>query len=189
VSAVSPDPSWPAWATEPVRIVDHDPAWGELADRLRPVLDDLLAPWRAGPVVHVGSTAVPGLAAKPTIDLLAPVHDLDAAADADPVLAEAGWALIPPDLDERPWRRSFVLPDGDRRVAHLHLVAHGHAKVTETLAFRDALRRDPALARRYAERKRAAAARHRDDREAYTAAKGAFVEQVLRDAAHRGPPA
>jgi GrpB-like predicted nucleotidyltransferase (UPF0157 family) len=185
VSATSPDPSWPAWATEPVRVVDHDPRWGALADRLGRDLDDLLEPWRAGPVVHVGSTAVPGLAAKPTVDLLAPVHDLDDAAAADPVLAEAGWALIPPDLDERPWRRSFVLPDGDRRVAHLHLVGHDHAKVADTLAFRDALRADPAIARRYEACKRDAATRHRDDREAYTAAKGAFVAQVLRDAARR----
>jgi GrpB-like predicted nucleotidyltransferase (UPF0157 family) len=184
-SPTPPDPSWPAWATEPVHVVDHDPRWGGIADRLRHDLDDRLAPWRAGPVAHVGSTAVPGLAAKPTVDLLAPVRDLDAAAVADRVLADAGWELIPPDLDERPWRRSYALPDGDRRVAHLHLVAHDHPKVAATFAFRDALRADPALARRYAELKGAAADRYRHDREAYTAAKADFVEQVLRDVADR----
>jgi GrpB-like predicted nucleotidyltransferase (UPF0157 family) len=171
--------AWPAWATEPVRIVDHDPLWAARARRLAADVGGILRPWLADEVQHVGSTAVPGLVAKPVLDLLAPIAAFGQIAQSDPVLARAGWSLVPPELDERPWRRFHVLPDGVRRVAHLHLLAADHPKVEQTLRFRDALRADPELAAAYAQVKRRAAVTHADDREAYTRAKTAFVEDVL----------
>lgn len=171
---------WPAWATEEVRIEDPDPAWKRVAVALIAVLEPRLAPWLDGRVEHVGSTAVPGLAAKPVVDLMAPVTSLASTPDADPVLADAGWELVPPELDDRPWRRFYVLPDGDRRRAHLHLVARTHPRWVAALAFRDRLRERPDLAASYAELKRSATASHPDDREAYTAAKSTFVERVTR---------
>jgi GrpB-like predicted nucleotidyltransferase (UPF0157 family) len=88
---------------------------------------------------------------------------------------------VPPELDRRPWRRFFVKPDesGQHRVAHLHLIQAGHPRWAEQLAFRDALRRDGRLARQYEDLKRLLAARHGGDREAYTAAKAAFVANAL----------
>ena len=68
--------------------------------------------------------------------------------------------------------------------AHLHLIRAGHPRWAEQLAFRDALRRDGQLAREYADLKRLLAARHAGDREAYTAAKAAFVANAL--AGHAG---
>lgn len=173
---------WPAWATETVRIEEHDPAWVELAAALIAELDVRLAPWLEGPIEHVGSTAVPGLPAKPIVDLMAPVRALASAVDADPVLADAGWELVPPELDGRPWRRSYVLPDGDRRIAHLHVVERTHDRWRDALVFRDELGTRPDLAASYAELKRSAAASHPDDREAYTVAKSTFVERVVRGA-------
>lgn len=129
---------------------------------------------------HVGSTAVPGLAAKPVVDLMAPVRSLTASEEADAVLAGCGWRLVPPDLDQRPWRRLHVLPEDDRRLAHLHLIEPDHPRWHEALAFRDRLRREPDLAAEYARLKRQAARRHGRDREVYTQAKSAFVEAVLR---------
>ncbi|MBO0833446.1 MAG: GrpB family protein, partial [Actinobacteria bacterium] len=80
-----------------VRIVDYDPAWpGRFAEQ-RMVVEGLLRPWLAGPVEHIGSTAVPGLRAKPVIDLLAPVSSLAGARAAVPVLADAGWLFWPQD--------------------------------------------------------------------------------------------
>ncbi|MFA9445276.1 GrpB family protein [Egicoccus sp. AB-alg6-2] len=185
---------WPAWATEAVEVVPPDPAWPALAAALRRRLTPVLGPWLVGGIEHVGSTAVAGLAAKPIVDLLAPVERLAAADDVAPALprpqpwhstprADEGWALVPPDLDGRPWRRLFVLPSGARRLAHLHLVAGDDPHVAELLAFRDALRGDAELAAAYATHKRSAATDHRGDREAYTAAKTAFVLGVL--AQHR----
>jgi GrpB-like predicted nucleotidyltransferase (UPF0157 family) len=170
---------WPAWATEPISVVEPDPAWADRAAGLTSGLRGLLAPWLDGEIEHVGSTAVPALAAKPTIDLIAPVRSLEESAAATPLLEEAGWHLVPPHLDERPWRRLHLLPDGSRRVAHLHIVERSHPRWAETIRFRDALRAEPDLAARYAELKRAAARDHRGDREAYTEAKADFVHQTL----------
>ena len=173
------DGEWPAWATQPVEIVDPDPDWPAEAAKLIDDLERRLASWRDGAIEHVGSTAVAGLPAKPVIDLLAPVSDLDGVAGAHRMLADGGWQLVPPELDQRPWRRLYVLPDGERRRAHLHLVARSHPKWQETLAFRDTLRRQPGLAADYASVKRAAARDHHDDREAYTAAKSSFIAEVV----------
>lgn len=179
------DESWPAWATEPVSIEDPDPAWAEVAVTLVSELQPRLVSWLDGRIEHIGSTAVPGLAAKPIVDVMAPVTALAATHDADSVLAATGWELVPPELDARPWRRFYVLPDGKRRLAHLHLLERAHPRWRDALVFRDVLRERPDLVRSYAELKRAAAASHGDDREAYTAAKSAFVERVVRDS-HRG---
>jgi GrpB-like predicted nucleotidyltransferase (UPF0157 family) len=118
---------------------------------------------------------------------MASVRDLSAVvAQAGDGLAADGWCYVPPELDQRPWRRFFVKPDesGQHRVAHLHLIQAGHPRWGEQLAFRDALRRDGQLARQYEDLKRLLAARHADDREAYSAAKAAFVANAL--AGHAG---
>lgn len=170
---------WPAWATQQVEIDEPDPGWAELARELRRDLEARLGPWLDGSIEHVGSTAVPGLLAKPLVDLMAPVEALPPAPEAGEHLTEAGWHLVPPELDARPWRRLYVLPEGDRRLAHLILVRRTHPRWRGTIAFRDALRADPDLAARYAAVKRAAADAHPDDREAYTAAKADFIRDVV----------
>jgi GrpB-like predicted nucleotidyltransferase (UPF0157 family) len=173
----------PPWAHERAELRPHDPQWGESGRAECARLAELLAPWLADGVEHVGSTAVPGLAAKPVIDLMASVRDPDAVvSQAGQRLAADGWCYVPPELDQRPWRRFFVKPDasGLRRIAHLHVITSGHARWAEQIAFRDALRSDAQLARRYADLKGTLAAQHGDDREAYTAAKAAFIAAALR---------
>jgi GrpB-like predicted nucleotidyltransferase (UPF0157 family) len=131
-------------------------------------------------IEHVGSTAVPGLAAKPIVDLMASVRDL--AVDPD-LLTAHGWCYVPPELDGRPWRRFFVKPDesGQHREAHLHVIQAGHPRWTDQLRFRDALRGDGRLARRYEDLKYRLSAQHGHDREAYTEAKADFVAKVLEN--------
>ncbi len=156
-----------SWTHEAVHIVDADPTWAATAA----VLADQVAPHVDGPVEHVGSTAVPGLAAKPIVDLMAGVEVLDGR-------TVPGWHLVPPELDLRPYRRFHVLVSGDRRVAHLHLMRTDAPRWAEQLAFRDALRGDDTLRDAYAALKRRLAATA-SDREAYTEAKGDFVREVL----------
>jgi len=156
-----------------------DDAWQPSGEQERRRLDAILAAWLVAPVEHVGSTAVPGLAAKPILDLQAAVDDLGCGSDIAAVLAHGGWHDVPPPLDGRPWRRLFVKVDGARRVAHLHLLLPTHPRWRQQLVFRDALRADAELARRYAAVKLALAEQHADDREAYTAGKTAFVAAVL----------
>ena len=135
------------------------------------VLADQVAPYVDGPVEHVGSTAVPGLAAKPIVDLMAGVEVLD-----DRLVP--GWSYVPPDLDLRPHRRFHVLVHDDHRVAHLHLMRTDEPRWAAQLAFRDALRGDDDLRDAYAALKRRLAATT-SDREAYSEAKGDFVREVL----------
>ncbi len=180
----------PAWAYEKAEVLPHDPRLAERARAERGRLAGLLAPWLVDGVEHVGSTAVPGLAAKPVIDLMASVADPDAVvAQAGEPLAADGWCYVPPELDSGgAWRRFFVKPDasGQRRVAHLHVIRAGHPRWAEQLAFRDALRRDDRLAVSYEELKHRLAAQHAGDREAYTDAKAEFVADALRRAAGPG---
>lgn len=168
----------PAWAHEQAEVCPYDHAWAARAEVERAQLTDLLAPWLVDGVEHIGSTAVPGLAAKPIVDLMASVTDVDAVAAQAPL---PGWSHVPPELDLRPWRRFFVKPDasGRRRAAHLHVIAAGHARWTDQIRFRDALRRDGVLAQRYEELKRRLAEQHGHDREAYTHGKAEFVASVL----------
>lgn len=179
---------WPAWAMEQVQVQTPRPVWQRQGGRLCRRLDAMLARWLLAPVEHVGSTAVPGLSAKPVIDVQAAVSDLDCADAVAEVLAPARWHLVPAELDARPWRRFLVQVLDGHRAAHLHLLPGGSARWGEQLAFRDALRADPALARRYDALKRTLASAHVNDREAYTAGKADFVRSVLqrsRGAAHR----
>jgi GrpB-like predicted nucleotidyltransferase (UPF0157 family) len=170
--------AWPVWATERVEVVDHDPAWVGRGIQERVLLQELLAPWLTGAVEHVGSTAVPGLAAKPIIDLQAQFATLDDADEIVPLVAPHGWHYVPPELDRGPHRRFFVKVRDDRRVAHLHVMT-ADGRWHQQLAFRDALRADPVLVRAYARLKVELADRHHDDREAYTAGKERFVREVL----------
>lgn len=172
----------PAWAYEKTRICAPDPEWSAVGADEGAKLARILAPWLVDGVEHVGSTAVPGLAAKPVIDLMASVDGLDRAlAGAGDLLTAAGWCYVPPQLDGRPWRRFFVLPgaSGEHRRAHLHLLRAGHPRWAEQLAFRDALRANATLVGRYAEIKRSLADQHGADREAYTEAKTEFIREVL----------
>jgi GrpB-like predicted nucleotidyltransferase (UPF0157 family) len=93
---------------------------------------------------------------------------------------------VPPALDRQPWRRFFVKPDasGQRRSAHLHVIRAGHPRwAAEQIAFRDALRGDNPLAKRYEHLKWRLAAQYANDREAYTAANAEFVADVPRPSA------
>jgi GrpB-like predicted nucleotidyltransferase (UPF0157 family) len=168
------------WAYEPVILVDYDHGWPELAARECHQLHQLLTTWLTGTVQHVGSTAIPGMPAKPILDLQAPVDDLDSAAQIATVLTPYGWHYVPPELDQRPFRRFLVKAFDGRRVAHLHLMTVGSARWHQQLAFRDALRTNPKLIRAYSHLKHELAERYPTDREAYSAGKQQFVEQVLR---------
>ena len=164
---------------EPVEIVPYDDRWPDRAQELISSLTELLAPRLTAGIHHVGSTAVPGLAAKPIIDLLAGVDGLDLEEATHRELEEDGWHYVPPDLDDRPWRRLFVKVKAEKRYAHLHLVHPSNERWDNELGFRDRLRADPDLAIAYAQLKRKLAAEYHDDREAYTRGKTDFIRSAL----------
>src|SRR4051794_5774624 len=162
----------------PVRLVDHDPDWPrqatERAARLR-VLEPVLVA-----VHHIGSTAVPGLIAKPIIDLMPLVTDL-AALDLERGAVEAlGYQ----------WhgeygiagRRYCTMDVGSLRVAQLHFFTMGDPGAHRHLAFRDYLRAHPGMADAYAEVKRRARDLHPGDHQAYGAEKQGWIDRVEADA-------
>ncbi|MCG6657998.1 GrpB family protein [Halomonas campisalis] len=166
---------------ERVMLVPYDPAWpARFATERTRLLSRF--PESLHEVEHIGSTAVPGLPAKPIIDIMAGVDSLAVADGLIAPLLESGYvtsATFNAALTDRRWLMRHA--DG-RRTHHLHLVVQGERLWRERLAFRDALRASPALAGRYALLKAELAARHPDDREAYTRAKGEFIQAVLRSA-------
>jgi GrpB-like predicted nucleotidyltransferase (UPF0157 family) len=162
-----------------ITVAEYDPGWPLRFMQERAVLEEMLAPWLAGGVHHVGSTAVPSLAAKPIIDIVAGVQSLTGATPAIGVLAEHGYVHAP----HRP--RAFWFYRTATRSAehthHLHLTEPDSDLWRERLAFRDALRGNPALRHEYQALKLSLAESH-DTVDGYTAAKRDFVARVLASA-------
>lgn len=140
----------------------YDPSWPARFEAERERLAKVLASWLDGGIHHVGSTAVPGLAAKPVIDIMAGVRDLDEARAAIEPLAALGYINAP----YRDWFLRFCKPHFTHRTHHLHLVEPHHPEWAARLAFRDLLRADSQVAAGYQRLKKHLAARFRDDREA-----------------------
>ncbi len=163
----------------PVDVVEYDPAWRHKFAEQRDRLMILLSGWLAEPVEHVGSTAVPGLSAKPIVDILAPVTSLVDARGAVALLEEDGWLQWSTDPN-RSWRFWFLRPLPEARTHHLYLIQYDDPHAGELRAFRDLLRADDTLRDRYETLKRNLAKAFRDDREGYTQAKAPFVEDGLR---------
>jgi GrpB-like predicted nucleotidyltransferase (UPF0157 family) len=159
----------------PIEIASYEPSWRDayIAERQR------IARLLPGVEVrHIGSTAVPGLAAKRVIDMIALVDDLDATAEL--LIGRAGYHLPVRFNEGLLHRRYLCYPSVSHRTHHLHLVDVGE-HMDRCLRFRDLLAHDPQLAQSYVELKRALAARFREDRAGYTAAKGEFINNALTE--------
>jgi GrpB-like predicted nucleotidyltransferase (UPF0157 family) len=156
----------------PIEIVEHDPFWPASyiaeCERLAPLLPGVR-------IHHIGSTAVPGLAAKPVIDMIALVDDLDAPIAA---LVQRGGYQLPARFNATLVHRRFLCyPTALHRTHHLHLVDQREG-LDRCMRFRDSLRANPQLAAEYAALKRSLAARFRADREGYTEAKSKFINEA-----------
>ena len=164
-----------------IAVVAYDPEWPRRFEIECALLERLLAPWLEGGVHHIGATSIPGLGAKPIIDMMASVHDLEEARAAFEPLRERYYVYTP----HRPGiAHHFSKPSAQlSEVTHgLHLTEPGSDLWNERLAFRDALRADPALAAEYETLKLRLAREHARDITAYTAGKRAFVGRVLASA-------
>jgi GrpB-like predicted nucleotidyltransferase (UPF0157 family)/predicted kinase len=160
--------------TEEVALVPYDPAWPLLFETEKENIGAVLGD-RITEIHHIGSTAIPGLAAKPVIDILLVVPKLDDVIECIGPLSDLGYAFI--DYAQNTERRFFR--KGVPRTHHVHIVAQGNAELHDHLAFRDALRADPQLRDQYATLKFDLAERHRNDRAQYSESKTEFVRRVL----------
>jgi GrpB-like predicted nucleotidyltransferase (UPF0157 family) len=168
--------------SEPVFVVPYDPKWPSLFTLERSRVEAVLGSW-AQAIEHVGSTAVPGLDAKPVIDLMVGVRDVRNADRCIRPLEGIGysyWAENP-----NPERALFVKFVDAGRTSHthnLHVVEISGDLWNDRLVFRDYLRARLETARGYARLKHDLADRFRNDREAYTEAKTGFVSTVVERA-------
>ena len=156
-------------------IADYDPSWPGMFVAAREALQRAIGPWMTG-VEHIGSTAVPGLAAKPVIDVLVGVRTLaEADAHCIPSIAALGYEYIATYETLMPDRRYFKSPAGGGRLEHhIHLVERDSEFWQRHLRFRDYLRAHPQAAREYERLKRELAPRFEDINE-YAKAKTEFI--------------
>ncbi|HYO89405.1 MAG TPA: GrpB family protein [Candidatus Limnocylindrales bacterium] len=163
--------------TVPIVIVDYDPTWPAQAfaemESIRAALGNRLIA-----IEHIGSTSVPGLAAKPILDLLAGLRTLDNAPACIPLLATLGYIYVPEYEAEMPERRYFRKGTDGARTCHLHMVEIGSPFWARHLKFRDVLRTDSVSAAEYATLKRRLAGEYGEDRTGYTEAKTAFIRAM-----------
>jgi GrpB-like predicted nucleotidyltransferase (UPF0157 family) len=166
--------------SEPVVIVDYDPAWPKKFLDERILLEGVFP--KTAVIEHIGSTAVPRLAAKPIIDIMVGVSRLDEAEARVPDLALLGYEYVPEYEALLPERRYFRKPRHGLREVHLHCVLPGSDFWIRHLAFRDYLRANPDAATAYVTLKKELAAASGNDRDAYTDGKGPFIREILRKA-------
>ena len=159
-----------------IEVVPYSESWPALYAAEAEMLRDALLPWLVAEIEHVGSTAVPGLHAKPIIDIMAPVRDLESSRPAIEAVQAVGYCYYPYKPEQMHW---FCKPTPAARTHHLHLIPWKSRIWQDRLAFRNALRRSPPLAQTYGELKLSLAAQFPLDREAYTEAKAPFVASVL----------
>ena len=164
-----------------IALVASDPGWPKAYALAH---DEILGLLPTSPLLveHIGSTAVPGLAAKPIVDVMVGVEGLEQSLPARPAAESVGYLWAPYRPEVFHW---FCKPSPARRTHHLILVPVDHPTFAARLAFRDALREDASLAAEYEALKRELAGRHRFDREAYTNAKSDFVVRMTRAALAR----
>lgn len=166
-----------------VELVDPRPSWADDFEEERKALVEALSGVDLLAVEHFGSTSIPGMPAKPVIDILIAVRNIDdARAQFVVPLTKLGYSFWAdnPKVD----RLFFVKglpPSAERRTHHVH-VAERPSEMWDRLLFRDFLKEHTEEAGRYARLKRELAQRFPEDREAYTRGKDEYVQRVMQDA-------
>jgi GrpB-like predicted nucleotidyltransferase (UPF0157 family) len=165
--------------TDPVALVPWDPAWLRRYECERGAIAEA-AGRRVVEIAHIGSTAVEGMQAKPIVDLVVAVDAASSIRPAADDLRALGYSYRDDPGSVNDDRHMFLLRRADgRRLVHAHVVVRGSRWWRDHIAFRDLLRAEPRQRADYRALKRRLADRHAGDREAYTAAKSAFVTSAL----------
>ncbi len=162
----------------PIDVVPYNPLWPQMFAEESARILSLIGPHVAC-VEHMGSTAVPGLAAKPVIDILIGVHHLADDALFLPPLASLGYSYKPEHEAVFPERRYLHRIINGVHTHHLHIVEPATDFFRQQLRFRDLLRAYPEEAARYEALKVQLAAQFRNDREAYTDGKSNLIQEIL----------
>ena len=168
-----------------IEVVNYDPAWIAAFEKEAAILKAVFGQ-RVIAVHHIGSTAVPGLDAKPIIDILVVLDATDDINSFDRAMEDVGYRVRGECLDApipgMPGRFYFTKEMNGVRSHHVHVYAKGHWEISDKLAFRDYLRAHRTAAAAYRELKRRIAAQYRFDNIGYMHAKDGFVKSTLLEA-------
>jgi GrpB-like predicted nucleotidyltransferase (UPF0157 family)/predicted acetyltransferase len=165
-----------------IKIVEYNPEWPTDAENEISKLRSLLPASKIIDIQHVGSTAIPGMASKPIIDIQIAVKSLEEMKMiAVPILHKIGYEFWYDNPD--PERLFFVKgmpPFGEKRTHHVHIVEANSTHWKDKILFRDYLISHPEMAQEYQQLKKYYSEIFANDREAYTNAKGEFVNRILK---------
>lgn len=168
-----------------IEVVAYDATWPDAFQKEANALRQVFGT-RAVAIEHIGSTSVPGLQAKPIIDVLIVLDSTDDLALFSPAMEALGYRVrgecLEAEIPGTPGRFYFSKDHGDVRTHQVHVCRVGHPQVPDLLAFRDYLRVHPAVARDYETVKQRAAAEHRDTITGYMRQKAAFMTDTIRAA-------
>ena len=165
-----------------VKLAPHNPKWVKLFEEEKQLLertfgDTILA------IEHIGSTAIPGIPAKPIIDINIGVKSLDVARSMKEKFEKLGYEHRPfvpgKTKDDLKWQELYVKGPETRRTHHVHVTVFESNYWKNDLLFRDFLRKNHKRAKQYAELKEQLAQKHADDRETYTKSKEQFINETL----------
>jgi GrpB-like predicted nucleotidyltransferase (UPF0157 family) len=162
-----------------IRVVSHDENWPALFADESAALATVFG-GSATEIHHVGSTSIPGLPAKPIIDILVVVGDIEQVESLNPAMINLGYQ--PQGEYGIPGRRFFTKGGDVQRSHQVHVFQHDHPEVSAMLDFRDYLRSHPEQAAEYGRLKERVAQLCADDIRAYNAGKDAFVKELIRQA-------
>jgi GrpB-like predicted nucleotidyltransferase (UPF0157 family) len=162
-----------------IQLVAHDPTWQENfkeeANRLNSILGkEVIA------IYHIGSTSVPNIWAKPIIDILIEVQDIDRIDDLNSIMLQR--VYTPKGEYGLPGRRYFVKGDEENHTHHIHIYTQGHTDVARHLNFRDYLQTHPDEAHGYSILKEELARRYIGDIDAYQSGKAELIKELERKA-------
>ncbi len=162
-----------------VKVVAHDPNWSKLFKAEADEIAAILGP-EAIAIHHIGSTAIPNISAKPIIDILVEVHDIEKIDDFDGEMIKLGYQ--PKGEFGIPGRRFFIKGDDSTRTHHVHIFQTGDPEVERHLDFRDYMIAHPQEAQAYNRLKEELVEKFPEDIESYMEGKDGFIKEIDRRA-------
>ncbi len=162
---------------EAIHLVPYNPQWKSKFEDEKNVIEKILRAWVNEGIHHVGSTSIPGLAAKPIIDIMVGVESLAQSKECIELLAQIDYCYAPYRTNIMHW---FCKPSPEHRTHHLYLMEPTNPEWKARLAFRNYLRDNASARMEYETLKLRLSKKHKFDREAYTAAKTEFVARIVK---------
>lgn len=171
------------WELFPIILIPHQPIWKEWAEKeignLSILLSSILNGECKSPVInHIGSTAIPGIYAKPIIDILVEIDSIIDKSNIISLMEDNGYICMSVSSTRLSFNKGYTSEGYGEKVFHIHFHNYGD---NDEIYFRDYLLANPSVAKDYESFKLNLLPRFRNDRDGYTSAKSPFIEKILRN--------